>query len=165
MDKRKKALLCQWRSQPKNLEGAKKFWGAKVLDFRRITLFCLEKRLSKHKMTVFSKHLGCWGVMAPFAPPGYACVLWSATFFAMGRCSHIDTKFRMQQDWALTFQRVFRKFAVQASTRKIKNQNCGVSFFSPGTCLCWLQFLWSSELSSITYIVSLHKKCPASHSS
>jgi len=66
MDKRKKALLCQWRSQPKNLEGAKKFWGAKVLDFRRITLFCLAKRLSKHKMTVFSKHLGCHG---PFRSP------------------------------------------------------------------------------------------------
>jgi len=37
----------QWRSQPKN-------WGAgKMFDFRRITLFCLEKRLSKHKMTAF----------------------------------------------------------------------------------------------------------------
>jgi len=29
-------------------------WGAKMFDFRRITLFCLEKRLSKHKMTIFS---------------------------------------------------------------------------------------------------------------
>jgi len=37
----------QWRSQPKNLGGGKMF------DFRRITLFCLEKRLSKHKMTTF----------------------------------------------------------------------------------------------------------------
>jgi len=32
---------------------APKFGGAKVLDFRRITLFCLEKRLSKHNMTIF----------------------------------------------------------------------------------------------------------------
>jgi len=32
----------QWRSQPKNLVGAKMF------DSRQITLFCLEKRLSKH---------------------------------------------------------------------------------------------------------------------
>jgi len=24
-----------------------------MFDFRRITLFCLEKRLSKHKMTAF----------------------------------------------------------------------------------------------------------------
>jgi len=40
-----------------------------MLDFRRITLFYLEKRLSKHKMTIFSKNLGG---MAPFAPPSYA---------------------------------------------------------------------------------------------
>ena len=37
----------QWRSQPKNWECGKMF------DFKRITLFCLEKRLSKHKMTAF----------------------------------------------------------------------------------------------------------------
>jgi len=50
----------QWRSQPKNLVGAK------MLDFRRITLFCWEKRLSKHKMTIFSKNLGgAW----PLCPP------------------------------------------------------------------------------------------------
>jgi len=32
-----------------------------MFDFRRITLFCLEKRLSKHKMTLFSKNLGGHG--------------------------------------------------------------------------------------------------------
>jgi len=52
----------QWRSQPKN------FGGAKMFDFRRITLFCMEKRLSKHKKTIFSKQL--WGY-GPFVPPGY----------------------------------------------------------------------------------------------
>jgi len=40
-----------------------------MLDFRRITLFCLEEHLSKHKMTIFSKNL--WGHV-PFPPPGYA---------------------------------------------------------------------------------------------
>jgi len=40
-----------------------------MFDFRRITLFCLEKRLSKHKMTVFSKNFGGHG---PFAPLDYA---------------------------------------------------------------------------------------------
>jgi len=49
-----------WRSQPKN------FGGAKMFDFRRITLFCLEKRLLKQKMTIFSKMFG--GGMAPLAP-------------------------------------------------------------------------------------------------
>ena len=34
------------------------------------TLFCLEKCISKHNMTIFSKNLG--EVMAPFAPAGYA---------------------------------------------------------------------------------------------
>jgi len=29
-----------------------------MFDFRRITLFCLEKRLSKHNITIFSKNLG-----------------------------------------------------------------------------------------------------------
>ena len=44
---------------------AQKFWGEKfgepkMYDFKRITLFGLEKRLSKHKMTIFSKNLGGW---------------------------------------------------------------------------------------------------------
>ena len=52
----------QWRSQPTNL-------GGEMFDFRRITLFWLEKRLSKHKMTIFSKNfVGAW----PLWPPGYA---------------------------------------------------------------------------------------------
>jgi len=63
------AQAGQWRSQPKNLGRAKIFVGAKMFDFRRITLFFLEKRLSKHKIAIFSKHLGGHG---PFAPPGYA---------------------------------------------------------------------------------------------
>jgi len=38
-----------------------------MFDFRRITLFCSEKRLSKHKMTIFSKDLGGHGPFAPLA--------------------------------------------------------------------------------------------------
>jgi len=41
-----------------------------MFDFRRITLFCLEKRLSKHKIATFSKYLG--RAMASLVPPGYA---------------------------------------------------------------------------------------------
>jgi len=37
-----------------------------MFHFRRITLFCLENSLSKHKMTVFSKNDGG---MAPLATP------------------------------------------------------------------------------------------------
>jgi len=44
-------------------------WGGKIFDFRQITLFCLKKRLSKQKMTIFSKNLGA---VAPLASPGYA---------------------------------------------------------------------------------------------
>jgi len=43
-----------------------------MFDFSRITLFCLKKRLSKHKITIFSKNLE--RAMAPLAPPGYAYV-------------------------------------------------------------------------------------------
>jgi len=52
--------------------GSKNFGGGKMFDFRRITLFSLEKCLSKHKMTIFSKNLG---VMAPLASPGYPYAL------------------------------------------------------------------------------------------
>ena len=41
-----------------------------MFDFRRITLFCLEKRLSKHKMTIFSKNFrGAWPLCPPLAMP------------------------------------------------------------------------------------------------
>jgi len=41
-----------------------------MLDFRRIALFCLEKRLSKHKMTIFSKNLGgAWPLCPHLAMP------------------------------------------------------------------------------------------------
>jgi len=40
-----------------------------MFDFRRLTLFSWEKRLSKDKITIFSKNFG-WD-MAPLAPPGY----------------------------------------------------------------------------------------------
>jgi len=63
-------IEVQWRSHPKNLGGAKNF-GTDMFDFRRITLFCLEKTLSKHKMTMFSKNFGGHG---PFGPPGYAYI-------------------------------------------------------------------------------------------
>jgi len=49
-------------SQPKILEGAKMF------DFRRMALFCLGYRLSKHKMTIYAKNFGwAW----PLGPRGY----------------------------------------------------------------------------------------------
>ena len=39
-------------------------------DFRRIALFCLEKRLSKHKMTMFSKNFGgAWPLWPHLAAP------------------------------------------------------------------------------------------------
>ena len=46
--------------------GGEKFWGSKMFDFQRIALFCLEKCLSRHNMTIFSKNLGGHG------PFGYA---------------------------------------------------------------------------------------------
>jgi len=54
-----RSLFCSGVARPK-------IGGAKMFDFRRITLFCLENRLSKHKMTIFSKMLG--RAMAPFPP-------------------------------------------------------------------------------------------------
>ena len=44
------------------------YWAVytKMFNFRRITLFCLEKRLSKHKMTLFG---GAWLLWPPLATP------------------------------------------------------------------------------------------------
>jgi len=77
--------LFQWRSQPKNLVGAKKNGEAKMRHFRRITLFCLEKkRLSKQKITIFSKNLGGpW----PFCPPPWQR-LWVVHHFVSSL--HVD---------------------------------------------------------------------------
>jgi len=49
--------------------GDQKFGGVKIFDFRRITLFCLEYHLSKHKMTICSENFGENG---PLGPPGHA---------------------------------------------------------------------------------------------
>jgi len=43
-----------------------KMGAGKMFDRRQITLFCLEKSRSKHKMTIFSKNI--WGAMA-YLPP------------------------------------------------------------------------------------------------
>jgi len=53
----------QWRSQPKN------FGGAKMFERRRIRPFCLEKRHSKGKMTIFSKNLRGMASLVPLATP------------------------------------------------------------------------------------------------
>ena len=73
--KNKLSILNQWRNQPKNL------WGGIMFDFRRITLSCLEKRLSKHKMTMFSKNLV--GGMAHLAPLA-TLMLWICLVVACG---------------------------------------------------------------------------------
>jgi len=44
------------------------FWG-KVFDFRRATVFCLKRRFSKHKMTIYARN--CGG-MASLTPSGHA---------------------------------------------------------------------------------------------
>jgi len=57
-------------ASPKIWEGSKKLGRAKMLDFRRIALFCLKKRLSKHKMTVFTINVGSpTAPMPPLATP------------------------------------------------------------------------------------------------
>jgi len=50
--------------------------GAEMSDFRRITLFCWEKRLSKHKMNIFSKI----GGLCPLWPPWLHLCLKSGLF-------------------------------------------------------------------------------------
>jgi len=56
-------------ASPKIWGRGKKFWGGKMFDFRRITLFRWEKRFSKHKITIFSKHFGEGMALSPLATP------------------------------------------------------------------------------------------------
>jgi len=51
----------QWRNQPK-------IGGGKCFNFKSPTVFCLEHRLSRHKMTRFARNLGAMSL----GPPGYA---------------------------------------------------------------------------------------------
>jgi len=54
-------------------QGQNNLRGKKMFDFRRITLFCLGYRISRHKMSISSKN---WGVMAPCSSGyTYACPL------------------------------------------------------------------------------------------
>jgi len=62
-------IRCSGVASPKICRGRKIFEGLKMFDFRRITLLCLEKRLSKQKMSIFSKNLGRAWLLCP---PGYA---------------------------------------------------------------------------------------------
>ena len=75
------------RCSPKSGSGvaSPKIWGAKMFDFRRITLFCLENRLSNHKRTIFSKILG--GSWPPVAAPMNSGLLITGLFWT-------DTKFQ-----------------------------------------------------------------------
>jgi len=43
--------------------------GEKMFDFKRRTIFCLRYQLSKHKMTINSKHLGGHGPSCPLVTP------------------------------------------------------------------------------------------------
>jgi len=46
-----------------------KIWGVKMFDFRRITLFCLGYRFSKHKITMCAENLEGNGTLGPLATP------------------------------------------------------------------------------------------------
>jgi len=60
--------VTQWRSQANFLGRSKKFGGAKTFDFRRATIYFWGYRLSKQKMTTFSKNFRAW-------PPKRRCFI------------------------------------------------------------------------------------------
>ena len=104
----------QWRSQPKKLGGGKMF------DFRRITLFCLVKRFSKHKMTICSKN---WGGLGP---PGYAyepdCRSprnWSQTYAAC--VLEIQTKVVFYFTWSNSLSPAWKSCKVASTTTQKNN--------------------------------------------
>jgi len=82
-----------------------------MLDIRRITLFCLEKRLSKHKMIIFSKNLGVHGPFAPLATP--MALASFATCICRQRSGHERTAISSKcLSWSWGYQSYFRQSAV-----------------------------------------------------
>jgi len=68
---------------PRSVASPKFFGGGEVYDFRRITLLYLEKRLSKHKITIFQKFGGPWPPwLCPCHRPVVNMILFSAHSFA-----------------------------------------------------------------------------------
>ena len=103
----------QWRSQPKNLGGGKMF------DFGRITLFCWEKRLSKHKITIFLKI--CWG-QCLFAPPWLR--LWRRTTWPQTQLANAPIRSKQ----ACSFLRKMECFV--ATSDKVAFKKCKVHFLN-----------------------------------
>jgi len=61
-----------------------------MFDFRRATLFCLEKRLLKHKTTIFSKNLGGHGPFGLHLDTTTLCPLsWKFSAYTSDSVSHV----------------------------------------------------------------------------
>ena len=140
-----------------------------MFDFRRITLFCLEKRLSKQKMTLFSKN---WGACPPLATP------MPETYF----CEKIPADFTVSWDFQKIFQLSIHarithceSYESQVFVKHIfVNKFCrtsqfheffkNISTFCPCWCLLagWLSHLQNSlqsELVSVENATNLHAIC------
>ena len=106
-------FTAQWRSHPKNLGGPKTLVGTKIFNFMRITLSRLEKRLSKHKVTICSKNLGRrMTLWLPLATPMLLCKRRYPTSFlslslyqqgvtmneAVGNCTNFHITFEPSSD-------------------------------------------------------------------
>ena len=81
-----------------------------MFDFTRITLFCLEKRLSKHKMTIFSKNL--WGEHGPFGSPWLRLWYWLCSWKQANVDPH-QTRYKFAYCWdrlnRKRFSHIFQK--------------------------------------------------------
>jgi len=83
-------------ASPKNREGPKNLGWAKVFGFRRITLFRLRYRLSKHKITICSENV--FGEHGPFGsrvPPMSGYIYRDASCRGSIACTH----FRSFEFW------------------------------------------------------------------
>jgi len=75
-----------------------KFGGSKIFDFRRVTVFCLGHRFSKHKMNGHAKTLG-----GPWlhGPPGYVCGTYSTCLPSVGKTTNIHKTDKGNYFWFL----------------------------------------------------------------
>jgi len=64
-------------------------FGGEMFDFRRITLFCLKIRLSKYKMTIFSKNVGgAARILLGYAHAGGICPCVCVVYIQISRGKH-----------------------------------------------------------------------------
>ena len=146
-------------ASPKTWEAPKNFVASKMLDFWRITLFCLEKRLSRHKMTIFSRNFfwgaGAWPLWPPLPTPIHEGIY---TVIKLPRNGNCKTKklIKNNSGFGSWWNGNIWWFLHSLSIRKLMQDNAGRSafptFFKKDWILHFMTFqFWECRFTHVCY--------------